>query len=126
MKSDGCDRPSARTLDRGFHDVSDPDQVVSGGSEGEHPTHPLPAAMLGSPQAGGGHSPTKDLFDKFAFSLALAIAFVAGGAFINAARTTRYSLRHMRRHGLLPQAAHEIESVVTFVGCQRDPFVATR
>ncbi len=68
--------------------VSYPDQVVSGGGEREHPAHSFAAAMLGLAQTGGGLDPAEDLFDELAFLLALAIALVACGAFIDAAQTS--------------------------------------
>lgn len=67
---DGCHQPPVRPLGRGFHDVSYPDQVVSGGGEGEHPTHAFAAAMLGLAQTGRGLDPAEDLLDKFPFLLA--------------------------------------------------------
>ena len=88
VASGGCDGWSGRLLDRGFHDVSYPNQVVSRGSESEHPTDAFAAAMLGLAQTGRGLDPAKDLFNELAFLLALAITIVARGAFINAARTS--------------------------------------
>ena len=102
VASGGCDGWSGRLLDRGFHDVSYPDQVVSRGSEGEHPTDAFAAAMLGLAQTGGGFDPAKDLFNELAFVLALAITIVTRGASVDAAGTARNVLRHMRRDGVLP------------------------
>src|SRR5882672_6321245 len=113
-------------LDRSFHDVSYPNQVVSGGGEREHPADSVAAAMLGLAQTGGGLDPAKDLLHELAFLLAVAIPIVACGAFVNAARTSGSVLRHMRRDGVLPQAVDKIESVVTFIRAQRDTFVAAR
>ena len=84
----GCDQPSGRLLDRSFHNISHPDQVVSGGGEGKHPTDSFAAAMFGLAQTGGSLDPAEGLFHELAFSLALVIAIVTCGAFINAARTS--------------------------------------
>ena len=69
-RMEGCDQPSVHLLDRSFHDVSYSDQVVSGGGEGEHPTHALAAAMFGLAQPGRGLDPAEDLLDEFPLLLA--------------------------------------------------------
>src|SRR6266850_3068157 len=101
--------------------VADPDQVVDGHSEDEHPADSLRPPMARLAEQAGRLEPAEDLLDELPLSLAHDVAGVARGAAIDRTRTIRGVLGHVRRHLQPAQTSHEIPGVIPFVGAQRDP-----
>lgn len=102
--------------------VSDSDQIVSGSSELEDPTHQLQASMSSLAQQSYGLQPTENLFHSFAFPLTDFITRMAGRSLIDGAAAASFLvLRYVRRHSSLPQVADESLRVISFVGRQRHP-----
>ena len=69
------------TVGRGLGEqFGQPDQVVGGGGQREHPAHPVEPAMAGLGQPAGGLDPAEPLLDTLAQALAGGVARVPGGA----------------------------------------------
>src|SRR5436190_8027963 len=102
--------------------VSDSDQIVSGGSELEDPTDQLQASVSSLAQQSYGLQPTENLFHSFAFPLTDFITRMASCSLIDStAAASSLVLRYVRRHSSLPQVADESLGVISFVGRQRHP-----
>jgi hypothetical protein len=95
--STACFGPSFHLLCHRGRQVSHPHQVVSRGSEGEHPADPhLPAMPRLTHHANRLH-PAKDLLDPLARSQGQFVATVPGRACIERTRLLR-ALADVRRH----------------------------
>src|SRR5215469_13119526 len=81
------------------HQIPQTNQVVGGRCEGEHPTYPLPPAMLRLAQSGHGLDPTEDLLDAFTLALAHSVTWMPRRARVNRTRAILvFILGHVRRH----------------------------
>src|SRR6266851_6279233 len=109
----------SRSLSRDFGQVSDPDQVVGGGSELKDPTHQLQSAVAGLTQQPDSLQPAEDFFHSFALTLTNLITRVAGGACIDGTPPVLITLGHVRRHLAVTQISHKVFRVVSFVSAQR-------
>ena len=96
-------------------------QVVGRGREGEGPTNPGDSTMTSLAQASDRLEPAKNLFHSFASPLAEQVAGVARAASVDRAVDL---LRDVRCDSILPQCAHQLLLIITFVGAQRDPTLA--
>src|SRR5260370_33228876 len=101
--------------------VSNPAQVVGGGSELKDPTHQLQSAVSGLTQQRNRLEPAKDFFHSFALTLTNLITRVAGGACIDGTPPVLITLGHVRRHLAVTQISHKVFRVASFVGAQRHP-----
>jgi len=75
--------------------VPQPNEVVRGDREGEHPRHALEAAMTELPQTADRLQPTEDLFHTLALPLTDVVPRVARGPLVDGAPAMRVVLGHM-------------------------------
>lgn len=102
------------------------DEIVRSGSEGEHPTNPVLAAILGLPLSSSGFDPSENLFDQLALLLTVPVAGVPCRALIDADAAARCVLCHARQHHALPQTPYNSLRIVAFVRSKRDTFPPAR
>ena len=76
---------AGRDLSRDLGQVSNPDQIVGGGSELKDPTHQLQPSVAGFTQQPHGLQPAEDFFHSFALTLTNFITRMTRRAFINGA-----------------------------------------
>src|SRR5512132_3912270 len=96
--------------------VADPNQVVDGGREGEHPAHSAHASMPGLPQQRDRLEPPEDLLHEFALLLAHRVARVPRRAPIDGTAPVRGVLRDTRGDAPGPERRDEVAGVVALVG----------
>jgi hypothetical protein len=103
---------SGRSLSGDLNQISNANQVISGGREDENPVDAFAAAMAQLAQQAHRLQPTKDLFDPFAFPLTDLITRMSGGATINGRTAISVVLGHVRRYRQSPQVFHEVMRVI--------------
>ena len=99
-----------------------PDQVVSGGCQGEDRINTFTAPVMQFAQAPDGFEPAEDLLHPFADFQAYAVSLMAGGSSVNTG--TPYLLGNMG--GGVPPATlgYKIGCVLSLVGAHGDAMVA--
>src|SRR5712691_3042013 len=100
--------PPRRTSSHRRGQVSDPDQVIGGEREREHPVDQRGASMARLPHQAHRFQPTKDLFHSLALPLADLVSGMARGATIDRAPTPRGVLSHVWSHPVLAHARDEV------------------
>src|SRR5260370_9506789 len=108
-----------RSRSRDLGQVSNPDQVVGGGSELKDPTHQLQSAVSGLTQQRNRLQPAKDFFHSFALTLTNLITRMARGARIDRTSPILITLGHVRGHFSGAQISDKVFRIVSFVSAQR-------
>src|SRR6266404_2720924 len=109
----------SRRLSGYLGQVSNPHQVVGGGSELKDPTHQLQSAVTGLTQQPNRLQPAKDFFHSFALTLTNLITRMARRARIDRAPSSSVILSHVRGHLAGAQISDKVFRVVSFVSAQR-------
>src|SRR5216684_1017082 len=107
----------SRSCDLG--QVSNPNQIIGGGSELEDPTYQLQSTVTGLSQQSHSLQPTEDFFHSFAFPLTNLITRMARRARIDRTSPILITLGYVRRHLAGAQVSHKVFCVVSFVSAQR-------
>src|SRR5712671_3639579 len=103
--------------------ISQPNEVVRGDGEGEHPLHTLQAAMTELPQSANGLQPAEDLFHALALPLTDLVARMARGPLVDGAAAVRVVLGHVRRHVQRAPVVDHASRVIVLVAADRDAAV---
>src|SRR5216684_7688339 len=103
-----------RSRSRDLGQVSNPYQVVGGGSELKDPTHQRQSAVSGFAQQSHSLQPAEDFFHSFAFTLTDYITSMARRARIDGTSPVLVTLGHVRRHLAGAQISHKVFRVVSF------------
>src|SRR5216117_3024993 len=101
--------------------VSNSNQVVGRGPEGEHSSEAFPVSMSSLARQPDGLDPTKDLSHPLPLSLTHRVARMLCGATVNRARSMLVVLRHMRRDVQLQ--LFELASISGFEELYPAPFI---
>src|SRR5258708_899064 len=109
----------SRSLSRDLGQISNPYQVVGGGSELKDPTHQRQSSVSGFAQQPNRLQPAKDFFHSFALPLTNLITRMARGARIDRASSILITLGHVRGHLAGAQISDKVFGVVSFVSPQR-------
>jgi len=107
-----------------FHQLGQPNEVVSRGGQREHPADAGETTMTGRAEAGGRLGPAKHLLDALAHPPTDGVAGMAGRASLDCRAPMGGVLRDVRRLVVLPQIGDKADDIIGLVGSERHPVIA--
>src|SRR5712691_12564488 len=117
-RSDSSSTPFP-VVSAGRGQVPQPNEVVRGNCEGEHPRHALKTAMTELPQSADRLQPAEDLFHAFALLLTDLVPRVARGPLVDGTASSCVVLGHMRRDVQMAPVIDERGGVIVLVAADR-------
>src|SRR5713101_4102477 len=117
-RSDSSSTPFP-VVSAGRGQVPQPNEVVRGNCEGEHPRYALQTAMTELPQSADRLQPAEDLFHAFALLLTDLVPRVARGPLVDGTASMLVILGHMRRNVQAAPVVDQRGGVIVLVAADR-------